>query len=263
MFPKLQPVKILYLFLSLLAVVASVSWLGFDYPEYLFQLRNFLLIYGSASLVYFLGLRLGVLKKTRAEHRLITSLILFLLFDSFLSWWVFLLLGVVTEVFQRVVRSKVGPVLNPAAAGCLILAAIGQYPSWWGVSFAPRIALVTGGISVAVILTLPIAGYVAYRYKKLWTVLAAFIVYGLVYTLLLKSNPAFVLLEGTILFFLLVMVVEPKTSPLLRNDQLIYGSIIGLLAPVLLKLGFYEANLGALLVANLAWHVKRFGLKKS
>ena len=255
---KLQPVRILCLFLALLALGASVSWVGSDSLEYLVQVRNFALIYLSGFIVYFLGVQAGIMKTTRWEHRVISSLILFLLFDSFLPWWVFLSLGIITELLQRFVRSVAGPILNPASAGALMLAALGQYPSWWGVSFAPRINIIEGGISIAAFFTLPIAGYIVYKYKKLWIPTIAFVLYSVTYFLIFRSNPLFIILEGTVLFYLLIMAVEPKTSPILKNDQIIFGAVVGLLAPLLLKFGFYEANLGALLTANILWYLKRF-----
>lgn len=255
MFVKLQPIRILCFYLGLLAVVGSVSWVGWDFLGYLNQLRNFSLIYFSGLLVYLLGVKFKIINKTRWENRVISSLILFLLFDSYIPWWVFLSLGIVTELFQRVVRVATGPILNPAGAGALVLAALGQYPSWWGASFAPRLHVVVGGISIAAFLTLPIAGYIAYRYKKLWIPLFASVCFVFTYFFIFKFNPLFILLEGTFLFFIFVMAVEPKTSAVEKKEQILFGSVIGILVPILLKLGFYEAYLGALLISNILRYI--------
>lgn len=262
MFKKIQPVRILCGFLFILSLAASFSWSGFELSGWLIHVRNFVLLWLSGWIVYRVLLQFSLIKPTRPEHRFITVSILYVLFDPLLPWWIFPTLGVVTEIVQRVIRSKVGPILNPAASGALILAAFGYYPGWWGASFSPRLPIIPGGVSVAVLLTLPVAGYIAYKYKKLTTAVSTLLVFTVAYFFTMQHSPLFLLVEGTFLFFVLVMVIEPKTSPILRNDQIIFGSIVGILTPVLLSIGFYEAYAGALLFANLWWYYKRFWHQK-
>lgn len=259
---KTQPIRILCGFLVVLAIAASFSWSGASLAGWFIHPRDFALLWLSGWLTYKVLLYFSFIKPTRIEHRIITTTILYLLFDPLLAWWVFLLVGLVTEIAQRFIRSVTGPIFNPAAFGALMLAILGSYPGWWGMSFAPRLPIIQGGISVAVLLTASVAGYVAYKYKKLTTVFSMLTVFSFVYFLMMQHSPLFLLLEGTLLFFVLVMVIEPKTSPMLRNEQLIFGATVGALIPALLRIGFYEAYVGALLIANLGWYYKRFWHQK-
>jgi Na+-translocating ferredoxin:NAD+ oxidoreductase RnfD subunit len=258
MLKALSPIRILVIYLIIMAVAATWSWSQTDIPSWLNLIRNFAVIYGSSWLTYQSLLWGGVAKPTRWENRLITSLILFLLFDEFLPWWIFLGLGVGSELLQRLIRTKTGPVFNPAAAVALVAAITGWPPGWWGMSFSPRLPLVEGGVSIAMLLTLPIAGYVVYAYKKWWIVGVAALVFGVGYWLAFQASPLFLLIEGTLAFFLLVMAVEPKTSPVLRNQQLVYGVVLGALGVVLLKLAFVESYVGALVVCNGGYALYRW-----
>lgn len=253
----LLPIRILIIFLILLALGACFSYALFDGTTWFILIRNaFLLIISSLS-VFFVLQKLKLISPTRIEHRIITYLILFLLFDPLLSWWIFLLLGATTELLQRLIRTPSGPLLNPGAFSGLLFSFIGYAPSWWGVSYAPRIALLGNNISVAMFLTLLCAGYVAYRYRKLSIILTALIVFSLSYLILFGVVPLFIIADGTLAFFLLIMTVEPKTSPVLKKEQYIYGGIIGILIALGLYVHFSEAYLGSLVVANL-YHQRRF-----
>lgn len=247
------PIRILVAYLTLLAFFAVWSWSGADVSEWLRAVRNLALLLLSATLVYQAFVRFGSARPTRSEHRVITALILFLLFDPMLPWWIFALLGFAVEIVQRLLRTQLGPILNPAAAAGLLISFLGYFPGWWGMSFSPRLLLIAGGVSSAVLL-LPIAAYVAYSYKKLYAT-AGFLFGVLVFLpLLLQRSPVFMLLEGTLLFFGLVMIPEPKTSPVLPLEQMVFGASIGLLYCVLLRIHFVEPSLGALLIANAVWY---------
>lgn len=245
------PIHLLIIFLILLAISAILTWSGFDGVAWLKHFRNFAALFLSG---YILSL---ILKKSlhtdpsRLEHRIITLLILFLLFDSIFPWWIFFMLGALTEALQRLIRTRSGPILNPAALAAFIFGAAGYHPSWWGISFPPSIPIIQGGISIAMFLTLPFAGYVAYRYQKLPIVFSFIASFILAYLIIFGKAPLSLLLEGVIAFFLLVMVIEPKTSPVTAKDQYVYGAIVGLGVPVGMYLGAVDAILLSLLLANL------------
>lgn len=254
------PIKLILYTLVVLALGASASWNLNDPGLWFDSLRNFMLLLFSGWLMTVLLEHFHLGSKSRTEHRIITMFILFLLFDSLAPWWVFAALGAVTEGLQRLVRTPTGPLFNPAALGALALSFFGFFPSWWGTNFSPRISLILPeGISLAFFITLPLAGYVAYKYKKLWIPASATVMFFLAYSLLFRESPLFILLDGTLAFFFLVMAVEPKTSPNTQHEQILYGSIIGLLIPLGLIFHWLEAYLIALLAANL--YTKRAFLK--
>lgn len=197
----------------------------------------------------------------RWEHRLITSLLLFLLFDPAQPWGIFILLGILTEAVERFVRVPTGPLANPAGLGALLLALGGYYPDWWGMSFGPRIMIGEAGVSLLTWLFLLPMIWVIHKYKKLWIVGTALVSFCLLYGLVMGQSPLGVVLDGTLLFFLMVMVIEPKTSPTVMVEQLWFGGSLAALVVVLLKLAFVEAYLGALILTEVGFQAWRYRLR--
>lgn len=249
---KLQPIHILILFLSFLTLWSAAIWNGTDPYVWLISLRSLALI-GLSGFLVRLAVRTFIEPSfnARHEHRIITTLILFLLFDPFTPWWVFVILGGVTEAVQYFFRTQLGPLFNPAAFGALGVSIFGFLPSWWGVNPEPR--LLMGGVEVSVVawITALGAAYVIYRYRKLPIAFSALVAAALGYFVFLGENPSYFVLEGTLLFFVFIMVCEPKTSPVNRTEQIIYGFLVGLLMPLGLSWHFLEASLIALLLGNL------------
>lgn len=258
---NLLPIHILLLFLIFLTIWSTVFWNGTDVAGWILSLKNFVLL-GLAGLCVRFGIRYLIddSYKPRLEHRLITTLILFLLFDALTPWWIFITLGVVTELIQYFFRSPLGPIVNPAAAGALVLSLFGYLPLWWGVNPPPRFPLFGIEVSVIAWITALGAGYVVHRYRKLPIAVAALLGFIISYALFFQQNPSYFILEGTLLFFIFVMVCEPKTSPVPRTEQILYGTLVGSLVPLGLYFHFLEASLIALLIGNL-YVSRRFFLK--
>ncbi|MFZ2299642.1 MAG: hypothetical protein WAW00_00730 [Candidatus Moraniibacteriota bacterium] len=245
------PIRILIIFLILLAISAIFAWSGLDGIAWLKHIRNFAAIFLSGSILSLILAKSVHTDPARTEHRVITSLILFLLFDPIFPWWAFLALGASTEALQRLIRTRSGPMFNPAALTAFVFGIAGFHPAWWGVDFPPSIPLLSGNVSIALLLTAPFAGYVAYRYRKLPIVVTTIVVFITAYLVIFGAAPTAFLMEGAFVFFLLVMAIEPKTSPVIVRDQCIYGAIIGLGIPLGMYLGATDALLMSLLVANL------------
>jgi len=258
----LVPIRILILYLGLLAVGATWSWARADGEIWSAAILNLSILLTSGYLLYRGLLKLGAIKLTRWEHRVITSLILFLLFDPTTPWFVFLGMGILCELGQRFIRMQTGPIFNPAALTTLIVCFWGYYPVWAGASFSPRLPLVEGGVSLAMLATLPVAGYVAHTYKKLPIVAAAGAVFTPLYFLVFKANPAFLVLEGTLAFFLLVMAVEPKTSPTSRKEQYLYGGVLGVFIIISQYTYAIEPYVISLLGVNALFQLYRWAVLK-
>lgn len=254
-----SPIRILLLFLTFLSLWGSFNWGGFGLSFWFNQIAHFALLLAPGWILYTVLLRKSLVKPTRWEHRAITALILFLLFDALFPWWVFLAVGLITEVVQRFVRLPTGPIANPAATGALALSLFGQFPTWWGVNFGPRFAMVPGNPSLIMILTVLIAGYVASKYHKLPIAAAATVAFSIVYFLIFKSSPLALLLDGTFAFFLLVMVVEPKTSPAIQQQQIAYGAVVGIVVGALLGAAYnsywVEPYTSALVFSNIVFNL--------
>lgn len=263
----LQPIRVLLVYLIVLSIIATISWGWYDTRELGSAALSAILLLTGYNLIHQILWRRNLIQKTRWEHQIITCLILFLLYEPGLPWYAYLSIGALAEVLQRIFRYPTGPVLNPAAFVVALLAFIGMFhemtgwtgwlPLWWGVSFAPRLPFFEGGMSVAALLTIPLAGWVAYKYRKLWIVFAALTVFIPLCYLLLQQSPVFRVFEGTILFFLLVMAVEPKTSPATRNQQLLYGAALGLLTIIGIKFVWFEAYAMSLVLTNFIFNTYR------
>jgi len=245
------PIRVLIYALALLAIAACYSWNGADPFLWFASIRNLSFLFVSGWVTTYILHKLGLADRSRPEHRLITSLILFLLFEPLLPWWVFILLGVTTELFQRILRVTGGPLFNPAALSTFVFSFFGFFPSWWGTNFSPRLPLIPEGISIAVFITIPLALYVVYKYKRLRISLATGLTFAIIFLLLLRESPLFIILDGTLIFFLLIMAVEPKTSPVLPKEQIFFGMIVGGLIPIGIYFHWLEAYVMALLIGNL------------
>jgi hypothetical protein len=246
---KFTPIRLLIIYLLLLVVIAAIRWAGTEVENWLVIVRNSVLLYASATFAYQILLHVKIAKPTRWEHRIITTAILLLLFDPTTPWWAFIWLGLSTELIQRLVRTKLGPVFNPAATGALLASCFAILPSWWGMGINTTFAVAQYKVDIILVL-LPLAILVARSYKKLPTAISFLAVFGTLYWLVFQIDPVPLLIEGTLAFFALIMVIEPKTSPTLSKDQYIFGSITALLTIILFKIGFGEGYLGALIVAN-------------
>ncbi|MEO8581104.1 MAG: RnfABCDGE type electron transport complex subunit D [Patescibacteria group bacterium] len=254
---NLLPIKILILYLILLMLIGSLSQAGLSLSVWFTQFRNFALVLGGAQAVYSLLLFLKKTKPTIFDHRLITCAILFLLFYSDNPWYFFFGLGVSVELLQRFIRLPTGPVVNPAGFVVLIATLMGYYPVWWGASFAPRTPLSFGGISVAVLFTIPFGLYVAYKYRKLKIIFSLLLAFALSYLFISQHSPLFIITEGTFLFFALVMAIEPKTSPVIRNEQIVYGVTLGILVTLANIINFPETFVGPLVLCNIIFNMYR------
>ncbi len=248
----LLPVQVLLLFLTFLTIWSTSVWNGTDASLWFISFKNFLFLWLAGFGIRFcIRFFIDESYKARLEHRLITTFILFLLFDALVPWWIFLILGAVTEILQYLIRSPLGPLFNPAAAGALAISILGYFPSWWGVNPAPRFGVWGIDISLMAWIMAFGAAYVVYKYRKLAIAGSALLAFIISFLLLFQESPGYFVLEGTLLFFIFVMVCEPKTSPIPKKEQIIYGALIGALVPVGLYFHFLEASLIALLIGNL------------
>lgn len=239
-----------------MSVLAAVFWAGTDWQEWMILARNGGLLFLASWATYQVLLKLNLAKKTRWEHRVITCLILFMLFDAVVAWWVFPLLGVVTELLQRLLRIKTGPVANPAALGALVVGTTtGELPTWWATNFGPRFFDV---VSLGFILTLVAGSYIVWRYKKQYLVGALLVMAGLVFWGVIQASPVFLLGDGTLLFFAMIMATEPKTSPAVPAQQVVFGAAVGTLSMISLRLGLAEPFTAGLVAGNLGFNGHRW-----
>ncbi len=211
---------------------------------------------GSFGVVHLLGM-VRWQAKPRLENLLITVLILLLLSDPDTPIIKMAALGLVAGLIKTLIRITNEPVFNPAAAGLFIASLFGVVTTWWGVSFAPRLPFYN--MSIAALFTIPIGVHIILRYQKLPTLISAPMSLAVSYFIFAGRLPITILLEGTFAFFLLFMVSEPKTTPVIDWQEWIHGLLLGSL------LGFLFVNrlvdspyIVTLLFMNLLYSIYRF-----
>lgn len=193
---------------------------------------------------------------------IITGLILTLIIDTSATWYQMVLVGTAAMAIKNFVRPWGKHIFNPAASGLAVgWIFFGIQPSWWAPSpydptntFSPA--------NLLIFLPILLIGYVSLlRYRRYFSVVS----YGLIYFLLLfgtqiatsVATAVSAMLNLGTLFYALLMLVEPMTSPVKKNRQLLYGTAVAGLTIALIHMqrtggfSFFDVTLTALLLGNL------------
>jgi ferredoxin-NADP reductase/Na+-translocating ferredoxin:NAD+ oxidoreductase RnfD subunit len=193
------------------------------------------------------------------ESDLITGLILVLILTppkDVASFAVLAAAGAAAIASKYVITFQKSHIFNPAAFGALVAGDIfHKYPAWWvGTKFITPLVVV-GGILILRKMK---------RFTMVGAFLATFILY-LIFGTSLGGSAHFLWLElisTQVLFFAVVMLTEPATSPTKLNYCLIYAVVVGILYTAT-RLKFSPEE--ALLVGNLLTFViarnRRYQLK--
>lgn len=162
---------------------------------------------------------------------IITGLILTLIIDPGASWYQVLIIAFCAVAIKTFLRITDRHIFNPAASGLLIgFFLFGLSPAWWGPSFYSIGKLHPANLAIG-ISVLSLAYVSCFRYRRYFTV-ASFIISSLLLRILLFSFPVSSALASIInpgsLFFALVMLAEPMTSPVKMERQILYGFFVAL-----------------------------------
>lgn len=200
---------------------------------------------------------------------IVTGLIVALLTLPTLPWYEPILASIIAAGCKNFIRINKRHVFNPAAIGIFLTAIIfGHTISWWAVSWQQ---LTTQNLFLLIsffILLSP--AYVSIIRMKRWRIIFSFFVLYLIINPLVQPNLHImqslilispILFDATTLFFILVMLPEPITSPNNRIRQIFFGLfvagialIVSLATPLLPILTFIpDVYILALLLANLVF----------
>lgn len=163
---------------------------------------------------------------------------------------------------------KGSPIFNPVVLGFFALELLSNFIpslklnfiSWWGASYS------FGTIPVTLIL---IAIWTIFSFKvwRKWPAALSylgFFLIGIFITMPLKGDASaldfikFTFLNSTIYFFTFVMFAEPRTSPLMRNQQIIYGFIGAIFSIISITTNFPTTDLLAILIPNLYFFIMKW-----
>ena len=141
------------------------------------------------------------------------------------------IIGVLSMSIKFFIKWQGRHIFNPAAAGILAgMLIFNSQPSWWS----------GGGSILPFLIWIPIF---LYKFKR-WAPMVGFLV-----PLIIFSGIR-ILASSSLLFFLSVMLIEPKTSPYEVKNGLIYGVIVGL-GYILFSQTRLDPLITSLLVGNL------------
>lgn len=171
---------------------------------------------------------------------LVTGLIIALIISPNALWYQVAVICALAMAGKNFLRINNRHLFNPAALG-LFLGGIffNLDVSWWGVSAV-----------VFLILLLP--GYVSfYKMRRFGSILSFLVFYNLLSGFKL-------LLDPTTIFFALVMLPEPMTSPFDLKKQILYGAIV---ATAALVLSYFPIFPDVLIPALLLGNVFNFSFK--
>lgn len=178
--------------------------------------------------------------QTNVESLYITALILtFLITPSFnITEILFTILASFLAMASKyifAIRRK--HVFNPAAISMVILALFfNRYASWW--------------IGSNSMLPFLLVGFLVIRKIRRFSMVFAYLAITL-FIFLFKFD-TFLVIIPTVLFFVVVMLPEPLTTPPTRRMQIIYGIIVGFLFSLQLNLGIIYLTLEvALCIGNV------------
>ena len=195
----------------------------------------------------------------------LTAAIVAMVLSPHEPWWVPAVTAVVGIVSKYVVRVGSANVFNPAALALLVtFFPLHTGQSWWGA--LPELpiyaiaALLIGGV------------FITHRVNKMPAALSFLGVYYLLVTVIAFAGDPGHVAElyrapdlHAALFFALIMVTDPPTSPPKPRDQMVYGAIAAVVAFTIFEtVGAVYYLVGGLVVANVwdAWRRWRLRVKR-
>lgn len=195
-------------------------------------------------------LRLRRIKPFFPSAGIVSGLIIALIAAPNLPWYEVALAGVLAMLSKHFLRTKNNHIFNPAAFGVFIEAwLLGHTVSWWAVSWQ-QFDPANGGMKFLIpllILLLPfwVSGL---KMRRSFTTFTFIIVYFLLTRRLL--------FDPTVVFFSVVMLPEPMTTPAKPKQQFAFGILVGALtfiASLPLFSFVFDPLLSSLLVGNVIY----------
>lgn len=192
---------------------------------------------------------------------IVTGLILALIIDPSAAWYQILAICAAAMALKNFVRIGNRHIFNPAASGLVVgWVLFGLQPSWWGATlYSGDTAL----LNIVIYVLLAAIAYVScYKLGRYNSVVSYIVVYTVLFTLITSSLSVSSLIQTMVspgmLFYALLMLCEPMTSPVNKKRQLLYGSTVAGLNAIFLYVSFGmgisnipDASLLALLIGNL------------
>jgi len=234
-FLKLNPKVYL---INLLIVLAVIGVFQQGYRNVITQ------IFLAGSISIFLDAVFYYIKTKKiflSSSAFITGMIIALILSPQTKPYIVIIASSIAIIQKHVIRYHGKHIFNPAMFGLLFVVFVfSRYLTWWGQSFTPLIVLI--GL------------FISYRMRRLRLPLIFIGVFAFLFIInsLFTGEP---LLSGFFLlniFFVFVMLVEPKTAPLTRKGITAYAVLAALFSFIFFKtLPQYDFSLLALFCSNM------------
>lgn len=148
---------------------------------------------------------------------IVTGLILILTINPATPWYGILIISALAMASKNFIRFKNKHIFNPAAFGLVVGSVLFKNNvSWWGVSVPSLLFF------VLMFFAFLISGL---RMRRLWSILSFLLTYAVVYSFvnLRVLNIFTAIFDPTVIFFAVVMLPEPMTTPALLKKQILFG----------------------------------------
>ncbi|MFH0856053.1 MAG: RnfABCDGE type electron transport complex subunit D [Candidatus Omnitrophota bacterium] len=176
------------------------------------------------------------------ESSVITGLILGFVLSSDQAWWQIALSSVLAISSKYLIRFQKKHIFNPAAFGIFVILIIFNASTQWKGTYLWYILV-------------PFGLYFAYKFRRIEILVG----YGIVFLVLfglqavIQKIPFWGISGYLSLFYIFVMVIEPKTTPVKQKAKFLFGALVSGLIFVLTNLGAgFDVELLSLLVLNMA-----------
>lgn len=223
---------------------------------------NVLIVSTVSCLAFDLLISYVRIRKLFIPHAaMVTGMILALIVDPNLTWYKIAAIALIAITIKNFIRINNKHIFNPAASGLFIGGLIfGSYVSWWGSSFQYSNTFNIQTLILYIVLLSPL--YVSvYRMRRHVSIISFMITYLVLTLATVGRSPSILLvtlLNPTLIFFSIVMLPEPMTSPSERNRQITYGILTAVLNFIIAsnivsgKIFIPDTLIASLLISNLA-----------
>ncbi|MEW6102016.1 MAG: RnfABCDGE type electron transport complex subunit D [Candidatus Omnitrophota bacterium] len=175
------------------------------------------------------------------DSSFITGLIVGFVMYSSQPWWFNSLAAVFAIASKHLLRLKKKHIFNPAALGIFLVTIIFSASTRWQGTYYWHILV-------------PFGLYFSYRMRKLEILYGYFAITLFLFGLqALKQGTSLIDIFGYLsYFYIFIMVIEPKTTPISRLGKYLFGALVAGLIFILTEIGVrFDAELCALLIMNM------------
>lgn len=219
------------------------------YQKDIFLFRNLIIATASAVFFDFLFLKIRKIELFPPAAAITTGVILSILMSPTLPVYELIISAGFAMFAKNFIKGVNRHTFNPAAFGALTTSLIFSHAvSWWAASFQSLSSIVFFLILVSPLLVSTI------RLKRSMITVPFLFAYSLLMLVLNKIQILDSFFDPTVLFFALVMLPEPQTSPNKKGVQAAFGIFVATAAIIFSKILELDPLILALLTGNLLFY---------